>query len=94
MHCNHDSALTVSKWNFVYKTNQIRFIHCFDKLTNVMFVFSFSAFFIATQVLYTIGFIFLLVACIGVLAIQLCFIIDREIFAMKVLAIAMFLSGK
>ncbi|XP_054161055.1 uncharacterized protein LOC128959138 isoform X2 [Oppia nitens] len=51
------------------------------------------SFFIATQVLYTIGFIFLLVACIGVLAIQLCFVIDREIFAMKVLSITMFLAA-
>jgi len=50
-------------------------------------------FFIATQVLYTIGFIFLLVACIGVLAIQLCFVIDREVFAMKVLSLTMFLAG-
>ena len=92
MHCNHDFALQ-SEILFI-KQIKFVFIHCFYKVTNVMFVFSFSAFFIATQVLYTIGFIFLLVACIGVLAIQLCFIIDREIFAMKVLAIAMFLSGK
>lgn len=44
--------------------------------------------------MYTIGFVFLLLAVIGVLAIQLCFIIDREIFAMKVLGFIMFLSGK
>jgi len=51
------------------------------------------AFFITVQVLYTIGFVFLMVSCIGVLAIQLCFIIDREIFAMKVLSLSMFLSA-
>jgi len=55
--------------------------------------FLMPAFFIATQVLYTIGFVFLLLAVIGVLAIQLCFIIDKEIFAMKVLASVMFLAG-
>lgn len=60
---------------------------------NLNFIISFIAFFIATQVLYTIGFVFLLVSCIGVLAIQLCFVIDREIFAMKVLSVIMFLAG-
>lgn len=50
-------------------------------------------FFVATQALYTIGFVFLLIACICVLAIQLCFIIEKEILAMKVLSSVMFLSA-
>ncbi|KAH9510807.1 hypothetical protein DERF_009313 [Dermatophagoides farinae] len=50
-------------------------------------------FFIATQALYTIGFVFLLMACICVLAIQLCFIIEKEILAMKLLSSVMFLSA-
>ncbi|KAI1305346.1 hypothetical protein HDE_01538 [Halotydeus destructor] len=50
-------------------------------------------FFITTQILYTIGFLLLLIAVIGVLAIQLCFIVDREAFAMKVLGFLMFISG-
>lgn len=51
------------------------------------------AFFIATQVMYTIGFVFMLVASIGVLATQLCFVIDKEILAMRVLSFLMFMSG-
>ena len=50
-------------------------------------------FFIATQVLYTFGFVLMLLAVIGVLAIQLCFYIDREILAMKLLGGIMFSSG-
>lgn len=46
-----------------------------------------------TQIFYTIGFVFLLVASIGVLAIQLCFIIEKEILAMRVLSLLMFASG-
>lgn len=45
-----------------------------------------------TQIFYTIGFVFLLVASIGVLAIQLCFIIEKEILAMRVLSLLMFAS--
>ena len=52
-----------------------------------------TAFFIATQVLYTLGFVFLFLAVIGTLAIELCFITDREAFAMKVLSFIMFLAG-
>jgi len=55
--------------------------------------FLLPAFFIATQVLYTIGFVFLLVAVIGTLAIELCFITDREAFAMRILSTIMFLAG-
>lgn len=50
-------------------------------------------FFIVTQIFYTIGFVFLLVASIGVLAIQLCFIIEKEILAMRVLSLLMFASS-
>nr|XP_027197227.1 uncharacterized protein LOC113791630 [Dermatophagoides pteronyssinus] len=50
-------------------------------------------FFIATQALYTIGFVFLLIACICVLAIQLCFVIEKEILAMKFLSSVMFFSA-
>jgi hypothetical protein len=53
-----------------------------------------TAFFIVTQVLYTLGFVFLLFTVIGTLAIELCFITDREAFAMKVLSFVMFLSGE
>lgn len=63
-------------------------------LTYCFLLFPFAAFFVATQVLYTIGFVLLLISTVGVLAIQLCFIIDREIFAMKVLGFVMFLAGK
>lgn len=54
----------------------------------------FTGFFVATQVLYTMGFVFLLFAVIGTLAIELCFITDREAFVMKVLSFVMFLSGE
>ncbi|XP_074603573.1 uncharacterized protein LOC141857064 isoform X2 [Brevipalpus obovatus] len=50
-------------------------------------------FFVATQTLYTLGFVFLLLAVIGVLAIQLCFVVDKEMYAMRVLSIIMFLSA-
>lgn len=40
------------------------------------------------------GFVFLLFAVIGTLAIELCFITDREAFVMKVLSFIMFLSGE
>ena len=53
-----------------------------------------TGFFIVTQVLYTLGFVFLLFAVIGTLAIELCFITDREAFVMKVLSFVMFLSGE
>ena len=36
----------------------------------------------------------LLIAVIGVLAIQLCFVIKKEIYAMKVLAIDLSVSGR
>lgn len=36
---------------------------------------------------------FLLIASIGVLAIQMCFVIDKEILAMQLLTLLMFLSG-
>ena len=59
----------------------------------INFVVSTTAFFVATQVLYTLGFVFLLLAVIGTLAIELCFITDREAFAMKILSTVMFLAG-
>ncbi|XP_074603572.1 uncharacterized protein LOC141857064 isoform X1 [Brevipalpus obovatus] len=55
--------------------------------------FLLPAFFVATQTLYTLGFVFLLLAVIGVLAIQLCFVVDKEMYAMRVLSIIMFLSA-
>jgi hypothetical protein len=48
---------------------------------------------VLTQILFTIGFVLLLLAVIAVLAIQLCFVIEKEIYAMKVLAIDMSGAG-
>lgn len=47
-----------------------------------------------TQILFTVGFVLLLLAVIAVLAIQLCFVIEKEIYAMKVLAIDMSVAGQ
>lgn len=58
-----------------------------------LLVFLHLAFFIFTQIFFTIGFVLLLIAVIGVLAIQLCFVIKKEIYAMKVLAIDLSVSG-
>ncbi|RWS12546.1 claudin domain containing protein-like protein [Dinothrombium tinctorium] len=50
-------------------------------------------FFVATQVLFTIGFVFLLLAVVAVLAIHLCFVVDNEVIAMKVLSAITFLAA-
>ena len=51
------------------------------------------SFFVATQVLYTIGFLLSLVSSIGLLALQICFITDREVFALKIHGFIMFVSA-
>ena len=53
-----------------------------------------TAFFIATQVLYSLGFTILLLTVVFTLVIELCIIIDRESMVMRMLASAMFLSGE
>jgi hypothetical protein len=79
--------------NYLYDREFVGCSWLFDEDYAFLLDFLEPPFFIATQVLYTIGFVFLLFACIGVLAIQLCFVIDREIFAMKVLSVIMFLAA-
>lgn len=51
-------------------------------------------FFIVTQTLYTIGLVFLLIGVLGVLAIQLCFVVEKEVYAMRVLAVITLISAK
>ncbi|XP_053206272.1 uncharacterized protein LOC128390560 [Panonychus citri] len=72
------------RWVFSYEYS--------DGQTNLR-DFLLPAFFVATQTLFTLGFVFLLLAAIGVLAIQLCFVIDKEMYAMRALSIIMFLSA-
>lgn len=62
----------------------------------ILFLYPFTgtAFFVFTQILFTIGFVLLLLAVIAVLAIQLCFVIEKEIYAMKVLAMDMSAAGE
>lgn len=76
-----------------YHMTRSDFIPMKCSLMMILSPFYDAAFFIATQVLYTIGFVFLLLAVIGTLAIELCFITDREAFAMKILATIMFCAG-
>jgi len=52
-----------------------------------------TAFFIATQVLYTAGFLLLVLVCAGILAVQQCFIIEREDYALRALSVASLLSA-
>lgn len=52
-----------------------------------------KAFFIVTQVLYTAGFLLLVLVCAGIVAVQQCFIIEREDYALRALSIASLLSG-
>ncbi|RWS21338.1 uncharacterized protein B4U80_11138 [Leptotrombidium deliense] len=51
------------------------------------------SFFVAVQVLFTMGFVLMLLAVIAILAIHLCFVIEKEVYAMRVLAIITSLSA-
>lgn len=51
------------------------------------------AFFITTQVLYTFGFLLLVLICAGILAVQQCFIIEREDYALRALSVASLISA-
>lgn len=52
-----------------------------------------TAFFIATQVLYTGGFLLLVLICTGIVAVQQCFIIEREDYVLRALSIASSLAA-
>lgn len=52
-----------------------------------------TAFFVTTQVLYTAGFLLLVLVCAGILAVQQCFIIEREDYALRALSVASLLSA-
>lgn len=52
-----------------------------------------TAFFITTQVLFTSGFLLLILVCAGILAVQQCFIIEREDYALRALSVASSLSA-
>lgn len=107
---DHRKYYAGCRWIFADEYQYIRGylmpgLFCFDRwilMTSTLFlknrincIHSFIlGFFVATQVLYTIGFVFLLLAVIGVLAIQLCFVVDKEMNAMKALSITMLLSSK
>lgn len=51
------------------------------------------AFFITTQVLYTFGFLLLVLICAGILAVQQCFVIEREDYALRALSVASLISA-
>uniref|UniRef100_A0A6G1S926 Uncharacterized protein n=1 Tax=Aceria tosichella TaxID=561515 RepID=A0A6G1S926_9ACAR len=55
--------------------------------------FLLPAFFISTQVLYTAGFLLLVLVCAGIVAVQQCFIIEREDYALRALSVASLLSA-
>lgn len=46
-----------------------------------------------TQVLYTAGFLLLALVCAGIIAVQQCFIIEREDYALRALSVASLLSA-
>ncbi|XP_076325981.1 uncharacterized protein LOC143233537 isoform X2 [Tachypleus tridentatus] len=50
-------------------------------------------FFVAVQVLFTFGFISLLLACVLLLALQICFPSEKEVLAMKLLSLLMLIAG-
>jgi len=51
------------------------------------------AFFIITQILFTAGFLLLVLVCVGIVAVQQCFIIEREDYALRALSVASALSA-
>lgn len=46
-----------------------------------------------TQVLFTAGFLLLILVCAGILAVQQCFVIEREDYALRALSVASAISA-
>lgn len=46
-----------------------------------------------TQALYTFGFLLLVLICAGILAVQQCFIIEREDYALRALSVVSLISA-
>ena len=59
----------------------------------IYLLFTFTGFFIATQVLYTFGFLFTMSSFVALLAIELCSITNREALAMRLMTMAMLAAG-
>uniref|UniRef100_A0A6G1SBP4 Uncharacterized protein n=1 Tax=Aceria tosichella TaxID=561515 RepID=A0A6G1SBP4_9ACAR len=65
----------------------------FDEDLSFLYDFLEQPFFISTQVLYTAGFLLLVLVCAGIVAVQQCFIIEREDYALRALSVASLLSA-
>lgn len=65
----------------------------FDKDYSFLMDYLEPPFFIATQVLFTLGFLLLLLVCLGILAVQRYFIIEREDYALRALSVASIISA-
>ena len=53
-----------------------------------------TAFFVAVQVFYTLGFMFAMSSFVGLIAVDLCSVTNREALAMRSMALAEFLAGE